>query len=93
MPSHATVTKLRAESPTLTDPQLKALHEDFVLYWQGQGKPMADWDATWLRWMRKEAARLTATRNSTGPPMATSDRRVAETQALKLVQPNRTELA
>jgi hypothetical protein len=84
MPLRGVIDKLRSEYPTLADSQLKALHEDFVLYWQGQGRPMADWDATWLRWMRKEAAKLSGVRTGTDG-MATADRRVAETQALKLV--------
>lgn len=82
MPLRGVVDKLRSEFPSLTDVQLKESHDDFVLYWQGQGRPMADWDATWLRWMRKEAAKLAGARNGT-TPVATSDRRVAETQALK----------
>jgi hypothetical protein len=84
MPLRGTIDKLRSEHTHLTESQLKPLHEDFVLYWQGQGRPMADWDATWLRWMRKEAAKLAGVRNGTNG-MATADRRVAETQALKLV--------
>lgn len=27
--------------------------EKFRLYWQGVGKPMADWKATWQRWIRQ----------------------------------------
>ena len=26
---------------------------EFVDYWRGHGKRMADWDATWRNWMRK----------------------------------------
>ncbi|WP_218189566.1 hypothetical protein [Pseudomonas sp. PA15(2017)] len=26
--------------------------EQFIDYWTGTGKPMADWQATWRRWMR-----------------------------------------
>lgn len=84
MPLRGTIDKLRADHPHLSDPQLKRLHEDFVLYWQGQGRPMADWEATWLRWMRKEADKLRGARTGTDN-MAVADRRVAETQALKLV--------
>jgi hypothetical protein len=57
MPSRPTADKLRADFPDVTDPLLRSLHEDFCLYWQGQGRPMADWDAVWLRWMRKEFAK------------------------------------
>lgn len=84
MPLRGAVDKLRSEYPTLTDSRLKTLHDDFVLYWQGQGKPMADWDATWLRWMRKEAEKSTASRNG-GPRIAASDAAFAQAQALKLV--------
>lgn len=85
MPLRGTLDKLRSEFPTVNNDQLKALHEDFVLYWQGQGRPMADWDATWLRWMRKECKKLTADR---GSRPAASDAAFARTQALKLVVPD-----
>ncbi|MCH9731657.1 MAG: hypothetical protein K0U84_18605 [Actinomycetia bacterium] len=91
MPLRGTIDKLRTDNPHLTDPQLKRLHEDFVLYWQGQGRPMADWEATWLRWMRKEAAKLRGTRDGTTGTVSTADKRAAETQALKLV-PRRLEI-
>jgi hypothetical protein len=32
--------------------------EQFLDYWKGNGKPMADWTATWQRWMRKAQADL-----------------------------------
>jgi hypothetical protein len=32
--------------------------EQFLDYWKGNGKPMADWKATWQRWMRTSQARL-----------------------------------
>ena len=32
--------------------------EQFLDYWKGNGKPMADWTATWQRWMRTSQARL-----------------------------------
>lgn len=57
MPERHNVDKIRDEFPNITDEILRSAHEDFCLYWQGQGKPMAEWDATWLRWMRKELAR------------------------------------
>lgn len=85
MPLRGTIDKIRSEFPAITDPQLKSMHEDFVLYWKGQGRPMADWDATWLRWMRKEAAKVVPDR-STKP--AASDAAFARTQALKLVVPD-----
>lgn len=88
MPLRGAIDKLRTEHPHLTDAKLKSLHEDFVLYWQGQGKPMADWDATWLRWMRKEAEKLISPRGGNNSGIAASDLRAAQTQALKLVQPH-----
>lgn len=63
MPQRSNVDKIRAEFPEITDTVLKSVHEDFCLYWRGQGKPMADWDATWLRWMRKELAKHTPGRS------------------------------
>lgn len=59
MPQRQNIDKVRAEFPTITDAVLRTVHEDFCLYWQGQGKPMADWDATWLRWVRKELPKHT----------------------------------
>lgn len=88
MPTRSTVDKLRADAPHLTDSQLKALHDDFCLYWQGQGRPMADWEATWLRWMRKETAKVVGLRNGNGLRPAASDAAFAQTQALKLVVPD-----
>lgn len=35
--------------------------EQFLDYWKGNGKPMADWKATWQRWMRTSQARITQT--------------------------------
>lgn len=32
--------------------------EQFIDYWRGNGKPMADWPATWRRWMRTAQADL-----------------------------------
>lgn len=32
--------------------------EQFLDYWKGNGKPMADWKATWQRWMRTSQARI-----------------------------------
>lgn len=67
MPRQNLIDKVRAEFPSATDQALKQLHEDFCLYWQGQGKPMADWDATWLRWIRQELRKATTpARNNHG---------------------------
>lgn len=73
MPQRKTVDKLRADHTHTTDPMLKSLHEDFCLYWQGQGKPMADWDATWLRWMRKEVAKVKPVTNGSAVDSKVSD--------------------
>ncbi len=59
---------------------LREVHEDFCLYWQGQGRPMADWDATWLRWMRKELPRHTVTHN--GSNVTAFDRKKAHNAAV-----------
>jgi hypothetical protein len=59
MPNGDRIAKVRCEFPSASDLTLKSLHEDFCLYWQGQGKPMADWDATWLRWIRQELRKAT----------------------------------
>jgi hypothetical protein len=64
MPERHRIDKIRAEFPAIDDTSLKSVHEDFCLYWTGQGRPMADWDSTWLRWMRKELPRFTVGRNS-----------------------------
>ncbi len=32
--------------------------EQFLDYWKGNGRPMADWKATWQRWMRTSQARI-----------------------------------
>jgi hypothetical protein len=66
MPQRSNIDKIRAEFPEITDPILKSAHEDFCLYWRGQGKPMADWEAVWLRWMRKELAKHTPSRSPSG---------------------------
>lgn len=56
--------KIHTEFPAIPNETLREVHEDFCLYWQGQGKPMADWDATWLRWMRKELPKHTVGRTN-----------------------------
>lgn len=73
MPSRKTVEKLRADYPSATDPLLKSLHDDFCLYWQGQGRPMADWEAVWLRWMRKELAKVKPATNGSAVDSKVSD--------------------
>lgn len=86
MPQQHNIEKVRREFPTVSKETLETVHEDFCLYWTGQGKPMADWDSTWLRWIRKELAKVVPLRN--GAPISTADQRVAQTQALKLVVPD-----
>jgi hypothetical protein len=41
--------ELHIDRATLAD-----WHRDFVDYWVGRGESMADWLATWRRWMRRE---------------------------------------
>jgi hypothetical protein len=51
MPPRDVIDAIRAETGA-SDEQMRRQHRKFVDYWQGTGKPMADWDATWRRWMR-----------------------------------------
>jgi hypothetical protein len=51
MPTQDIVDAIKAETGA-TSEQLKFQHRQFVDYWQGRGEPMADWHATWRRWMR-----------------------------------------
>lgn len=55
MPTQAVIDTLRSEYP---DFDLRSEHADFVDYWlakPGQAGLKLDWDATWRRWMRKNA--------------------------------------
>jgi hypothetical protein len=56
MPTQAIVDAIKAETGATSD-QLKFQHSQFVDYWQGRGEPMADWHATWRRWMRQAHSR------------------------------------
>jgi len=62
IPSQPVRDAMKAEAPNL---DLEVLHRGFVDYWLGEGKPKADWDATWRGWMRREATKATATTRAT----------------------------
>lgn len=54
MPKQSTINKVRTERPDL---DLEAEHQNFMDYWQsitGAKARKADWDKTWLVWMRKQ---------------------------------------
>lgn len=58
--------------------QLAGWHKSFVDYWVGEGKPKADWVATWRNWMRREAANAGGRKNGRPLPMSDAERRLWE---------------
>jgi len=51
MPTQKIIDAIKDETGA-TSEQLRFQHRQFVDYWLGRGEPMADWHATWRRWMR-----------------------------------------
>jgi hypothetical protein len=89
-PRKATIDAMRDKFPHLSLPDLQEINEEFVDYWKsipGARGRRTDWEATWRNRVRDVASR----RRSNGRTVPTSDLRVKETQALKLV-PGRLEL-
>lgn len=86
MPSSSTIEQMRNQFPLLASQDFQAITEEFIDYWVGvpgaKGRKV-DWDATWRNRVREVAPR----RMPRNQP-ATSDLRVAQTQALKLVVPD-----
>ena len=76
MPKQSTIDKMRAERPDLN---LEAEHQNFMDYWQsitGAKARKADWDKTWLVWMRKQhqnAPRQKAPTNTTEAWLGTTN--------------------
>ena len=69
----------------------------FIDYWQGKaGKDArkADWTATWRNWIRRAAEHQQprVVNGNHGPPIATSDLRVAQVQSLKNRPERRLEI-
>ncbi|WP_447593584.1 DUF1376 domain-containing protein [Aquipseudomonas campi] len=57
LPFMVTTEMLAWASDKAPDVNLDWELEQFLDYWKGNGKPMADWKATWQRWMRTSQAR------------------------------------
>ncbi|HAT6494686.1 hypothetical protein QP976_00965 [Corynebacterium striatum] len=76
MPKQSTIDKMRTERPDLN---LEAEHQNFMDYWQsitGAKARKADWDKTWLVWMRKQhqnAPRQKAPTNTTEAWLGTTN--------------------
>lgn len=76
MPKQSTIDKMRTERPDLN---LEAEHQNFMDYWQsitGAKARKADWDKTWLVWMRKQhqnAPRQKAPTNTTEAWLGTNN--------------------
>lgn len=76
MPKQSTIDKMRTERPDLN---LEAEHQNFMDYWQsitGAKARKADWDRTWLVWMRKQhqnAPRQKAPTNTTEAWLGTTN--------------------
>ncbi|WP_146213144.1 hypothetical protein [Corynebacterium striatum] len=76
MPNQSTIDKMRTERPDLN---LEAEHQNFMDYWQsitGAKARKADWDKTWLVWMRKQhqnAPRQKAPTNTTEAWLGTTN--------------------
>lgn len=77
MPKQSTIDKMRTERPDLN---LEAEHQNFMDYWQsitGAKARKADWDKTWLVWMRKQhqnAPRQKAPTNTTEAWLGTTNK-------------------
>lgn len=81
LPSKELADQMRAECPGV---DLKREHAKFVDYWvskSGAAATKRDWPATWRNWIRTAHERLPAQRQAQ-PRMATTDRKLLETQAL-----------
>jgi len=81
MPTQSTIEAMKAECPAV---DFRFEHRKFIDHFTANGKAMVSWDATWRNWMRRAEPR----RNGNPAGVATSDLRVAQTQALKLVVPD-----
>jgi hypothetical protein len=92
-PSQPSRDKIRAEFPGVTDEQLRYQHRKFCDHAIQNNRLCAGergWNAAWCNWMRTAEER-NELRRVNGRPLSTSDQRVAQTQALKLL-PGRLEL-
>ena len=83
-PPPEVVAQMRADHPHI---DLDAQLESFRDYWHDQpgakGRKVT-WIGTWRNWIRREAK---SQRNNGRPVMSTTDRLVAQTQALKTNAP------
>ena len=86
LPPETAITAMGAECPTVN---LQAEHRKFIDHFTGNGKTMSDWTAAWRNWIRR-ASEFAPRNGTTG--IATSDLRVAQAQALKLVPSRGLEL-
>jgi hypothetical protein len=93
MPSQKTIDQMREEFPHLTSEDLNQINVEFIDYWisiPGARGRRSDWDATWRNRVRDISSRRPNGRASS-QPVATSDLRIQQAQALKLV-PNENRL-